>query len=537
MNNSPFDDHIKKQFGNYQPEVPPHIWENIMAEKKKRRPGAIVFGLSGKKIAVLLLLVIAGGIGTAVLFNNKQTNSQQEASPIITSVNDNPGSNNTDNKKIPGQSPATSTSTNEKPSLNDNDNSTIQTAIPGKPGNMSAAKNDDGKSGDEVTSAVANDKSGKSNLDNNGTTGSGTLAISENKKVATSHTNKETKANKLNSGLDKKILVSANKPQTPGNNIAEFNSKKSKHLRGMARMNTMKADTDLDDGRNETLLTNENTSTQTAREATLNNYYLHPELIDFSRISSFNIKSSNIPGMHIPCPGSDKKGNGRTKYLELYVGPDYVFRSFSDTANSVYKQKRKESTKFSSAFSFGLRYTKLFNNFVSIRAGINYSQVNEKFNYEQGHIVQTVNIYDENGNVIGSYATTSTRYKTTHNRYHTIDIPVTVGYEMGNDRLRANINAGVVLNIYSWQKGDLLDYNYEPVNITTGKSSSPYQFKTNAGLGVIAGASVYYRLTGRLHLMAEPYIRYNFSAANKADITLKQKFTTAGVKFGLRIDF
>jgi len=38
-NNSPFDDHIKKQLGNYQPEVPSHIWENIIAGKEKKEAG------------------------------------------------------------------------------------------------------------------------------------------------------------------------------------------------------------------------------------------------------------------------------------------------------------------------------------------------------------------------------------------------------------------------------------------------------------------------------------------------------------------
>ena len=108
---------------------------------------------------------------------------------------------------------------------------------------------------------------------------------------------------------------------------------------------------------------------------------------------------------------------------------------------------------------------------------------------------------------------------------------------MGNNRLRANINAGIILNAYSWQKGDVLDNTYQPVNITTGKANSPYQFKTNVGLGFTGAVSFYYKLSSHLHFLAEPYFRYNLSAANKADITLKQKFTTTGLRLGLRFDF
>ncbi|MBK6634396.1 MAG: hypothetical protein IPG38_08825 [Chitinophagaceae bacterium] len=35
--NRPFDEHIKEQFGNYAPDVHPRIWENIIAEKDKKK--------------------------------------------------------------------------------------------------------------------------------------------------------------------------------------------------------------------------------------------------------------------------------------------------------------------------------------------------------------------------------------------------------------------------------------------------------------------------------------------------------------------
>ena len=161
----------------------------------------------------------------------------------------------------------------------------------------------------------------------------------------------------------------------------------------------------------------------------------------------------------------------------------------------------------------------MFSNGMSFRTGINYSQINEKFKFSQGNIIQIVYITDNNGDTTGSYSTTGTRYKTTHNKFRTIDIPVMVGYELGNGRIHANFNAGVVVNLYSWQRGDVLDTAYQPVNITTGKTASPYQFKTNAGIGFMGSISVYYKITNRLHLLAEPFYRYNFSPASKSDLT------------------
>ena len=255
------------------------------------------------------------------------------------------------------------------------------------------------------------------------------------------------------------------------------------------------------------------------------------------RISGKEKPLSFNPVIYLPdCPSLEENAAGNKRYFEFYGGPDYAFRSLHDTGSSAYVQQRKESSTFKSAFSAGIRYTKVFNNSMSVRGGVNYSQINEKFTFKQGNIVQVTYIINANGDTIGSYTTTGTRHKTTINRFRSIDVPLVIGYELGNGKLHANVNAGVIVNIYSWQKGDVLDRAGNPVNITTGKSSSPYQFKTNAGVGFIGAVSVYYKLNDKLHIMAEPYFRYNFSQMNKESITLKQKYHTAGLRLGIRLD-
>ena len=252
---------------------------------------------------------------------------------------------------------------------------------------------------------------------------------------------------------------------------------------------------------------------------------------------SVSLNKRYLPNVFLPdCPSVEKNAAGNKTYFEIYAGPDFAFRNLSDTGNSAYLQKRKESTKFSSAYSAGVRYTKVFNNGMSIRTGINYSQINEKFTFVQGNLIQITYIIDVNGDTTGSYITTGTRYKTTINRFRTIDVPVLVGYEMGNGKFHTNINAGVIVNVYSWQKGDVLDASYKPVSITTGKTNSPYQFKTNIGMAFMAGASVYYKLNDKIHVLAEPYFRYSLAPMSKENLTLKQKYNTAGLRLGLRVD-
>ena len=522
-----FDEHIKKQFGNYKPEVPPHIWENIIAQKEQKKPGGFLFFLRNNRFALILLLFIVTGAGALLIHNIYK--------------------NNTDKNSSTGQqSLATASSTK--------DQKNISTNI--KKETKEETNTQEDKSTDNIAASSARQNVNSNNdvtVVNSSNTDHQTPTASNNEKVVASPTSSQH--NNVQNNTGKKtthVILSKNTAstdvkrkaaiyisKTDVDNDAENNNpvstkNKIKKSAGKSAMAIQTPASESNDAIQD-VIPDATTNAVTVNEVAVKNRYLDLNTKPDEKTFSFSVKNINLPHLNIPCPGG-KNGNGN-HYFEIYAAPDYAFRSFNDTANSTYLKKRKESTHVSSAFSFGLRYTKVFNNGISFRACINYSQVNEKFKFEQGHVVQINYIINEYGDTTGSYATTGTRYKTTHNKYRTIDIPLTVGYEIGNDRLRANFNAGLVVNAYSWQRGDVLDSAYQPVNITTGKSSSAYQFKTNVGLGVTGGVSLYYRLTGKMYFLAEPYFRYNFSAANKAEITLKQKYTTVGLRFGLRIDF
>jgi hypothetical protein len=82
----------------------------------------------------------------------------------------------------------------------------------------------------------------------------------------------------------------------------------------------------------------------------------------------------------------------------------------------------------------------------------------------------------------------------------------------------------------------VLDSLYQPVSITTGKGNSVYQFKNNIGVGFLGSVSVYYKMTDNLHVLLEPYFRYNLSPMSKANLNLQQKTHTAGLRAGVRFD-
>lgn len=473
--NQQFNKHIKEQFSNYAPDVHPRIWENIIAKKDKKRPAGFwvsMFSNRNKLLLVGLILTLSSG-GAWIYFKN---NFSQKLD--VATVENKNGTNKTDNKK-------TISKLNSSP-----DKQTNLIALNDK----LLSADDDAANNNAVLISKARVKAGIS---------PGSLQSDKNED------DNNTDFAENNKTTD--IKVKGNKKYYTG--------------LGNILVNTTAADMAEDEDEFEEQGTVLGRLTFTAEKYTEKRKSLKPEKISFN------------PIIFLPdCPSLEKDAAGNKRYFEFYAGPDYAIRSLHDTGNSAYLQKRKESTKFKSGFSAGVRYTKVFNNSMSVRAGVNYSQINEKFTFNQGNLIQVTYIINNNGDTIGSYSTTGTRYKTTINRYRSIDIPVVVGYEIGNGKLHANINAGAVINIYSWQKGDVLDVAGNPVSITTGKGAPAYQFKTNAGVGFIGAVSVYYRLNDRLHIMAEPYFRYNFSQMNKESITLRQKYQTAGLRLGIRLD-
>jgi opacity protein-like surface antigen len=471
----PFDDHIKKQLEHYSPDVPPHIWAKIDAEKETRRP--ILFYWFKQPVGKLflgLILLLAATLVTRHFIT--------ENIPVAKSVDSN----------LPPQS------------------------------NFSADK--------------AQPQSNRENLNQ--------VSPADDEKVdqlqkEVKNTTEQTVANKKNPNLsgEKSDLVSSN------NNLANpdkkttsslVNKKNKKQFRSQAVSNHSIvpgwAESDLISVQNAR-------EEKTSDESSLNSMITNADLLMNLRNFEPGLTDKKLLTLNIPCPGNKENSSGNQQYLEFYAGPDYAFRSFSDTGTAAYAKSREQSTKFTFAYSAGLRYTKVFSNGMSFRTGLNYSQVNEKFSYANGNIIQTIYITDNNGDTTGSYTASSSRYKTTYNKFRTLDIPLVVGYEMGNTRFHANINAGVIINVHSWQKGDVVDYDLNPVNINSSGKESPYQFKSNIGLGFLGAVSFYYKISDRMHILAEPYYRYNFTSASKAELTFKQKYNMAGLRLGLRFDF
>ncbi len=476
MNN--FDDFLKDSFSDYSPDVPPHIWENIAAGKKKKKPAGFWWN-ERKALLIAAALLLVGG-ASYFLFNQK--NGTHDI------AHENNSSRQGTGNTVPAavlQDENIASNTNQQPIENKEEtiNATNTTAPV-----------------ENITSPV--DKADK--LDGVGKNYNVTPPGSKNADVSVD--TKQTQPVAVKGKRTGKLTANSYSPGAVTNDDVADDSND-----GIATKKDEFAISLLTVNRDLMLL---------AKQAIPTKQIIQP-------ITNSNIKISE------DCPGI---GAGNTSYFEAYISPDYAIKKYSDTGNSTLVSKRKESLRYHFSYSAGLRYTKVFANGMSIRAGVNYSQVNEKFSYLQDNVVQQVFVINPQGDTTDSYYVRGTRYRNSYNHYRTIDVPVTIGYEMGNGNFHANINAGAVINLYSWQAGETIDNNGAPVNITTGKSDNPYQYKTNVGIGFTAAASLYYKINGRFHVLAEPYLRYNFSPMNKEALSIQEKFTTIGLRLGIRMD-
>jgi hypothetical protein len=481
MKNKLFDDFVQKQFDGYKPEVGAHIWENIAQKKDRKKPLVFWFSNATKIAGIAVIMLSCLGIGYYFMANSNKASKEISL--------------NKEKNVLPITNDATQ---NDIKTL---DKETVTSATTSQVQSNGKAKSDETTLNKENEETIISSTTSTHVQPKNKT--SSTL-INRNNIVSKNNT-----INK-NNNTSSVILESNNENKTASI------GRKNKYVNEKTSIHIYKAEETI----NNTLIANIET--------------VHTNNENGKFIPTIILK--RLPAIaFVPCPEAEKNAAGNKKYIELYGGPDYIFKSYADTGYA-YIAQRKASTGIHYAFSAGLRYTKVLGSGVSIRTGINYSQINERFIAFNGFVLEHVVQVNSIGDTIANYTAASVQYKKSTNVYRTIDIPIQAGFEFGNGRLHTNISAGALVNIFSKQTGNAVEPNGNIINLSSSKTSSQYQYKSNVGISFLGSVSIYYKVNEKLHLMAEPYIRYSFAPMTKAEITFKQKFHTAGLRFGLRWD-
>ncbi|MCX6293364.1 MAG: hypothetical protein NT127_03590 [Sphingobacteriales bacterium] len=481
MKNKLFDDFVKQQMLHIDGEVSDDVWNKIAAKKEnKKRFGFWFFNSSNRNFMLIGIVAISIVLGYAIF---SKSNSNHNSSSKNIQANNEIILNN-----IKSQ--------NESQNIQSADSKNIDAETK----NIGAAEN--------------NHSEFNSNTENNNDTKSNSFS-----KSSRSNPNLTSKKPKASTQLSNNQNLKDDEVALTKNNVSNSKNNKFKS-NAQKKVNIQNAEIDevLDD----------------ADVPLKNKFDFEAALLKKSTPISLKLNAKTLPKLTIPCPDFNNKEN--KSYLDIYSSVDFINRQFSDSADSIYLKNRNEVTTSQLSFSAGLRYVKEFGTHFNFSAGLNYSQINEQFKFSKGNIIQIIYVTNASGDTVDIYQTESTRYKTTYNKYRTIDLPITLGYGWQKNKWDFIVNAGVVMNIISFYKGDILNSDLQPIAMNASSLSKAYQLKTNIGLGFIGSISIVRQLNNKFSVFTEPYFRYNFSLMNKETTHFKQRFTTTGLRLGIRMN-
>ena len=282
----------------------------------------------------------------------------------------------------------------------------------------------------------------------------------------------------------------------------------------------------------------ENSSINFKKEQTQNIFYKKP-LLKQDFFTNFNLKSTNPQD----CPEINKERRNDW-YVEGYVSPEFTFKKLStNNDNAAYLDKKDSAETMRVGITLGIRISKNITDNIMLKAGIQFSQLNEQVNLRRENerrLVTTVvirTVTDAFGNTTTVADTTTTvqigyLVNQSKNYYRNIELPLTIGYEFSYKKFRASINGGAIINLASWYSGKALDTSYQLVNVNNKEDVGIT--KHNVGVSLYGSISLIKPITNSIDVFAEPYFRYSLTKLQNTAYGFSQRFSAAGISFGIR---
>ncbi len=233
-------------------------------------------------------------------------------------------------------------------------------------------------------------------------------------------------------------------------------------------------------------------------------------------------------------------------YLEAYYSNDYNQKAFYGDNHEFIKSREKTENNMYS-YSMGMMLGYLFSNGLSIKTGLNYTAINEKFKVTFKKVINTQTIItidtikNEDGSETVVRDTTvkeifGERNIQENNTYTMLDIPLIIGLEYKNFNHKLGIRAGLYFNIISRQKGIILNHNANLQEVEQIDSDNKI-FRKNTGISIYSGIVYSYRFKSGYEFFIEPNIRYYLKSFTKDNYILRQNYAKYGISFGGRYIF
>jgi cytoskeletal protein RodZ len=475
MTDNQFDNFFREKLKDHTAPVPQGLWEKIRPEKEKRPKGFFLPKINGTGLMVAALLVGTVLIG---LFTYQQHSSVPDTDAAALNQN------------------KTNTTNNSSSNLNSNPSEKNSTLAPVSNNSISTK---------ETNNEISNATLSTTIIQNNSKAQNAKPVLNQTNAAAISNANEILMAPVVSNNN-----ATENKSAESANNAFDEPNYVSAHIKQGAPFFFETAST-----------------TGTVQKNLAANG--HDKFI-----------KSTI----IICPTDRSKSSFNSDWgLEVFASPDYSLKSVTNvSASQQYLDKKDSSEQMQIGYTAGFRLVKPLNKNLLLKTGFQYSQMNQKFSYRNENeiktttVITTRSIIRSPGDTIIVNDTSTLQQvgfsvKTIHNRYRSIDIPLTLGYQFGNDDLSIGINAGVIFNLSSWYQGEILDTSLASVPMS--KVSNEI-YKSKLGMGLYSSISVLKRINENTQLFFEPYFRYNLSDMTNAQSPYNQRFHVGGLAVGLR---
>jgi hypothetical protein len=175
-------------------------------------------------------------------------------------------------------------------------------------------------------------------------------------------------------------------------------------------------------------------------------------------------------------------------------------------------------------FRAGLDFSRTLNKRWGLKAGIRY--LNTGFRSKEWTNITVESGYDPVTGTFNPDPYSLDRLQFTY-RYHYLEIPVGIRYQLGQKRLSCFLEAGAIANVYLSNK---VSSSSELGSSHKEMDGDPFH---KVGLGCYLSFGVQYRLNSGLQLFLQPTGRYNISPLTKEG-PLKYHLYSIGAEIGVR---
>lgn len=258
----------------------------------------------------------------------------------------------------------------------------------------------------------------------------------------------------------------------------------------------------------------------------------------------FQLSGVNSIGKPIDCPPTGRARIRNDWYGEAYFSPEYTTKNINNgSLPTSYLNRKDSSESMRGGFTAGIGLSANIGEHLLIRTGIQYAQINERFAMRLENERRTITVVTTRplvrapGDTIYVSDTSTMQQigyltRKTQNRYRSIEIPLILGYEWGNEQVKFSINAGIIATATSWYSGEILDTTNQIVTLSSKGQSSIYQ--QQIGLSGFGSIRISKPISPGLEVYAEPFFRTNFSAMQIRQPAFTQRFSSTGIQIGVK---